>query len=368
MVNDTNNNVQEIDIKDLIQFVLRGKKWLFFGGLIGLFIGVFLYLLTPKEYTSTIKLLPSANSSSQYGSSSILSQFSGLAGLSMSQSSVGISTYQYAAIVATNKFQLDLLGQKVHISSDTTQFLLKDLIYSGFVESPLNSVIVFIKTYTIGLPSLVRSFLRDSDETYKMTYDDGVIEIGLEEALTIAELSERIILEVNESGIILIGVSTIDPVVSAEVAQRVSINLTNEVRSFYLSVQSNQIQFLENKKLVALNDLNIAEEKLTNWKDANSNIVTERIKSVERKLSAEYKLAYDIYSTITTELESTKIKINENLPVLKVIDPPVVSRKPSYPSPLISVFVGTFLGLFVGFGTYFMIGLIRNLKARIDEV
>ncbi|MEQ8554263.1 MAG: Wzz/FepE/Etk N-terminal domain-containing protein [Cyclobacteriaceae bacterium] len=365
MDQNSTNSVHEFDLKDLFLFVIGARKWLIFGASIGLILSILIYLLSPKEYTSTIKLLPS-NSSSSSSSSSLLKQFSGLAGVSLGESSSGIASYQYSTIISSKSFRLSLVKNKYHLIKDSSRVVLQEYLYSELVESPINLTLDFIKSYTIGLPGTIKYWL-SPPEFKEIYYDEGVIQLDIIELAVLAELNELINLEIDANGFVLITVSMPDPILAAELSNNVYLLLTKEVRELYLKDQEKQIDFLIGKKNVAYNELISAERELNNWKDSNSNLVTEKVRSIERQLTAKYNLAYDIYSTVSTELESAKIKLNENLPVMTVIDEPLIINKATYPRLLFFLVAGVFIGCFFGFAGYFILRMVHNFKKGLNE-
>ena len=65
-------------------------------------------------------------------------------------------------------------------------------------------------------------------------------------------------------------------------------------------------------------------------------------------LQSEYDLAYNVFTELAKQLETQKIQVKENTPVLTIIDPVYVPIEKSKPKRFSILIIWSFIGLFFG--------------------
>jgi uncharacterized protein involved in exopolysaccharide biosynthesis len=79
------------------------------------------------------------------------------------------------------------------------------------------------------------------------------------------------------------------------------------------------------------------------------------------RIESEYKISSTFYNTLLQKYEEAKLKVQQETPVIKVLEPPVVPNKRSEPKRTIIVLIATFLGGILGI----IVGLIRKKNYKL---
>jgi len=353
MENNHNNVDNKNNDLDLIEVVgLLWTKRSFIIKLTSLFIifGLLVSFGIKKEYKTSVKILPEL-SEGQGGASSLLKQFGGLsnlAGIDISGfSSLGmddaLNPKLYPDIIKSTPFLLNLLQQELLIPSlDTTVTLY---IYLTELQKP--SVIEYLGKYTIGLPGTLLTYYREKSdkEVNSSLQNDTPLDLTLKQNLTLKDLKERVtsFVETN-NGIIQISSEFPDKHVSAFIADATLNNLKEYVTSYRLDKLLKTLEFIQELHNTAKVNFISAQKELATFQDINKNVILASVKSEEDRLNANYNLTFNIYTSLSQQLEQAKIKIQEKKPLFKVLEPPQVPYKKSKPRRMLILIAMTFLG------------------------
>ena len=90
-----------------------------------------------------------------------------------------------------------------------------------------------------------------------------------------------------------------------------------------------------------------SQNALARFKDENRNINTSALHSEEQRLQAEFDLNFNLYKSLSQQLENAKIKVKENTPVFDILEPVKVPIERSEPKRFRIVFVYTVTGIFI---------------------
>nr|MCS5551288.1 Wzz/FepE/Etk N-terminal domain-containing protein [Gammaproteobacteria bacterium] len=152
--NPSHYEEDEIDLIALAKTLWEGRKTIIRVTLTFMVLGLFMALSTPVQYTSSIVVKPIlSNSKSSVGGS--LGGLAAMAGISLpsSTSSSELHPTLYPQIVGSYSFQKALMQTKLHISDVDEPMSYEDY----FLQHKQPSFLQNIKTYTLGLPSLILS-------------------------------------------------------------------------------------------------------------------------------------------------------------------------------------------------------------------
>lgn len=90
-------------------------------------------------------------------------------------------------------------------------------------------------------------------------------------------------------------------------------------------------------------------------------------KTEEERLQSEYQIAFSVYNELAKQLETAKIQVKEETPVLTVIEPITIPNEKSEPKRSMIVFIWTFLGGIVGVGWVFGKVYLEDIKKKWKE-
>ncbi|GAB3944199.1 Wzz/FepE/Etk N-terminal domain-containing protein [Spirosoma harenae] len=309
----------EIRLNDIITVLKSSTRRLILGGLIGLVIGALYAFSKPNIFKSTATLLPEVQSKSGMGG---LSSLAGLAGLNVDNINGpdAIRPELYPDVLKSIPFALELLKQEVYSKQLKTK-----LTFEAYITETGKSAIgsMLAKLFP---PSSDKIELADPKNFSK------AIQLTTEQYnLTKAVLAGIDPQYDKKSGIITITATETDPVVAATVARLSVEYLTNYITGYRTEKARRQVIFLEQRVSESKARYQAAEYAISNYRDRNRNVYLETAKINEQRLQADYLLEQTVYNDLSKQLEQAKIKVQEDTPVFKVLEPPTVPLRKSAP-------------------------------------
>lgn len=313
----------EIDLIELAKHIWGTRSTIYKFVAVGVILGLAVAFLSPKEYQSGATLIPEMPSS-QNGASSLLQQYGGLLGMSGSADlgSEGMIPPQlYPQIVQSLPFQLELLNQEVRFEEfDTTA-----TVYTFFDEINTPSLFSYLTGYTIGLPGKIIGMFRE--KTPKMGLPrgfeaDSIISVSKNQMEIIENMRGRVSASLSEeTGVINLTVEMPDPNAAAQVA-KTSIELIKEYVTQYRTRKAQEdLKFSQDQLESAEDRFREAQDRLAEFRDANINLSTARAQTQQQRLQSEYDLTFNVYNSMAQQVEQAKLKVQEQTPVVSVLQP-----------------------------------------------
>lgn len=332
-----------IDIRELIRYFSKNVRRLVKITAVFVLLGVAVILLTRNHYTSTLKFV----SQSGTNSGNLMSQLGGLSGLNLGvfegQNSTQLSPSLYQEILYSYPFLWKLSQSKIQVSG-------KEVKLGAFIEEHRRpSLKTLVKQYTIGLP---KKLFGEEPEPINLdlAVSDSVVFSRQELMPLFNEMMDMIILENDQNtSAISLRLETVSPEVSPQAAVHTYRLLSEYVTAYKTEKAVQNLNYIEKQFQEAKKRFYEAQVKLYNYRDRNQNLNFSAYKAEEERLQADYDLANNLYNNLALQLDQAKLKVQEDIPQLTVINPPVVSFQTSKPNiPMILAF-STFLGLMVSF-------------------
>lgn len=366
----------EIDLAELISKVWKGRVTIFITVAVCLAIGILIAAISPEEFESGTTLLPESSNSMQTNrNSSLIRQFGGFFDMGSSAGGAVLGTNMYPNITQSTPFYLHIMEQEVYFSSlDTTLSVLQ--YFSQVKEPPLTDN---IKRYTIGLPNLLLSLpdkwfkkkpvstvKPDSLEVRSAVPDDKPLKISSTQNGVISELKSRIMTTIEKDGTVKVITKMPDPYASAELADLAVDYLTDYVIEYRTEKVQQDLAFTERQFREAERRFLASQEKLASFRDRNTNIATARAQSEMERLQTEFNLTTSVYQSLAQQLEQAKIKVQEETPVFKELEPVQIPLKESEPNRKLIILAFIFLGIVIGFCIIFARIFIEYIKNALS--
>ena len=350
----------EIDLLELIQTLWKERKTIIKWTLIFTFIGLFIAVFSPKEYTATTVMVPQTSGSKVGGN---LSGLAAMAGINLNSGSVdGIPPNLYPNIVNSVPFKKTMLDTKIKIDN------LDDVItYEEYIEDHQKfNLISSIKKYTIGLPGLLLKSLKGEEKiNLSSTQNDSIIRISNEEYKTMKTLIERMSISVNDKeGFVSLSVTMPEALASAQMTDNAQKLLQESVTTFKINKAQEQLDFIENRYEEAKKDFLNKQANLASFQDRNRGISTALFATRLERLKADYNLAYNVYSELAKQLEAQKIQVKEDTPVFTIIEPVSVPVEKSKPKRVMILAVFILFGLIVSIGVILGKEWLKSLNIK----
>jgi hypothetical protein len=356
------NKTVEIDLLELAHKLW--EKRLFIAKITGVFFvfGIIVALTSPKEYTSTIVMVPQSNdATSKLGG---LSSLASMAGINLSDMGGGqsISPTLYPQIMGSITYEKELLQTPVKFEKIDQPISL----YDSYVNEKYQktSVLGFVAKYTIGLPGLILKNLKK--KSTNAVSDNAYITLNEDEKRAIDLLSDKVNLTLNDKdGYITLSANASEPLVSTQMVIAAQSLLQKYITLIKVEKAQQNFDFIQGQYKEAKRDYENAQERLASHQDLNRNVISAISKSQEDKLNNDYNLAFSVYSELAKQLEQAKIQVKDATPVLSIVQPAFVPIERSKPKRPLIVFVYTFLGVLASFGYIIVKPAIRQLREKV---
>ncbi|MGW8122577.1 Wzz/FepE/Etk N-terminal domain-containing protein [Roseivirga echinicomitans] len=358
---------KEIDLVDLINFLLTKRKIILYTVTVSIFLGIVYALIIPPQYEAQTTMLPQLGDNG--GMSSGLSGLASLAGVNLGQ--VGntkgdISADLYPEIVNSVPFQVEMLNTEFFLEELRDTISYREYLECFSPKDPLNKV----KKYTLGLPGLVINMLKGG------ILDEGGGETSSKDSLFKLNRSDFILIESGKrslnasvdkkTGKVTLSMVSTHPKVAAIMTNRALTLLQDFVIDFRLAKARQEFVFIDKLLLEKMDEYESAQQKLSSFRDRNINITTSSARAELIRLEGEYQLRLGVYTEIAKQRESSNIEIQKNIPNFTIIDPVVVPLDKVYPSKLKIIITSFFLGLLFCLIILGAIEVLSFLRSKAD--
>jgi uncharacterized protein involved in exopolysaccharide biosynthesis len=301
--------VSEINLADVFLFFKKYALALALSAVVFGVLGYMLSFLLPVAYKSSSTLIPESGSSANGMGS--LSGLARLSGFGRNESGGAIQPELYPAILETVPFSMYLLRQPIvdknNIAYKSLEEFLKSKDKPEKTDNQGAKVNHSISKDIISLSPLENANSRRALALVNCVYDPKI-------------------------GIITISSENSDPYVAAQMVEAASKYLIQYVSDYRTQKTVREVEFLGQRVAEAKKREQNAEFSLQSYRDRNRNAFSNLARIAEQRLQAEYLLAQSLYNDIVRKWEESKIKVKEEQPVIKVLEPtnvPLTRSKPS---------------------------------------
>jgi uncharacterized protein involved in exopolysaccharide biosynthesis len=333
-----------IDFKALFKILWKEKLWILLITSIFTLGGICYAFTAREEFVSEGKLLPeiSGGSGNSLGG---LANLIGVGGfeLGMKGNTEAIRPDLYPDILKSTPFFLRLFNQNFFTKNGENQNFEKfyNLKVEGG-EKPESDDLILIKVKP-----------------------EGVITLNKLTENRILDLQERINANIDKkSGVISVSVKMPDPVVAASITKFAIDYMTEYVTEYRTEKIRKEVDFLGEKVASSKGKLYNIQERKALYSDQFS-APTIRLQSADvqrERIESEHKISSSFYNELLKKYEEAKIKLQQETPVFKIYNPPLVPNYKSEPRRLVIIVIFTILGFLIGAGiSIFIKGNYLNL-------
>ncbi|MBC8152981.1 MAG: lipopolysaccharide biosynthesis protein [Bacteroidetes bacterium] len=306
-------------------------------GLIFGVIGVTYAFLAPVEYTTEARIMPEL----QARLAANLKRFGALAELAgidiqSANTTEAVRPDLYPDVLTSTPFLLAVLGKPV----TTTNKKRYPTLLSFLTASTANPIGTWLNDGPLILP--------------KVTPAGWLVRMSKEQEDLLKDLRERIVSDLDkQSGLILIRVKMPDAEVAAQVCQYAIDYLTQYVVDYRVGKTRKDLTFFTERLREAKTRYTQALVALSAYSDQNRFVYTQAARVEGKRLEAEHDLSQSLYSELSRQYEQTRIRVQEETPILTVLEPPKVSARRSEPRRTLTVLIFAGLGFLAGVGWIF---------------
>jgi capsular polysaccharide biosynthesis protein len=369
MTENIKNPSDEIDLIELIRHLWNGRKLIIKITAAFIALGLIIALTSPKQYKVEVRMLPEMKNSSGGGASALLRQFSGLGGFAMpmGEGSDAIGPMLYPDVLKSTPFYLELLSTKITYKTDDET--LDVTVFEYLNDYTKNSLMGVIMKYTFKLPWTILGWIKGEQEVVEEELVLGqkqFTRITKEQFETIKELQDKIGASIDQkTGVISISTEFSEPYITAQIAD-FSVNyLSTYITEYRVEKAKTDLQFIEERYLEKEKEYLYAQRVLAQFRDANRNVQSAAARTEEERLNNKYTLAFNVYNGLAQQLEQAKIKVQEETPVIKILEPVQIPVEKSKPKRFLIILVSGFLG---GLFSVVYIFVTKNFNFKLSTI
>lgn len=327
-----NKEVRIIDMRKIAKTLLENRR-IFYKTLPVVFIvSCLLIISVPRYYISEVKLAPEMELSAGGGTIGTIASSFGF-NLSDMQTMDAISPLLYPDLMEDNSFVTDLFSIKVRTEDGTIETdyytYLKKYQSTAWWNYPLRWVKRLFKE---------KSKKGNGDGTFD-PYNIGKDVNDVAEAIR-----GNVLLNVDKKTTVLtISVTAQDPMVCKIMADSLRVKLQDFITAYRTNKACVDVTYYEGLVADAKKEYEDIRASYIQFTDANQDVLLESVRAKQEDLENEMQLKYNTYSTLCTQLQAAKAKVQERTPVFTVIKGAAVPVKPAGPKRMIFVLGMMFL-------------------------
>lgn len=166
------------------------------------------------------------------------------------------------------------------------------------------------------------------------------------------QIRSNITLSVDaKNGVITIKVQDQDPLICKTVADSARNRLQNFITSYRTEKARKDVIYYGRLAAQAKSEYEKARRLYGSYSDANTDIVLESFKSKTEDLENDMQLKYNNYSSLVTQMQAARAKLQERTPAFTVLQGSAVPIKPAGPKRTLFVFMMMFFS-FIAISLY----------------
>lgn len=371
--NQISKQVQDDEISinfgEIWRALLKYKFVIAITALLFAILGALYSLTLNNEYEASVKMVPESSDNKSGGGGGLggLSSLAGLAGINIggTTGTDAIQPAMYPNIVESIPFLQELINAKIYNPKIKKWQVLKEYLKEHQSNAP-------IKLYDSEKLEEDRAKKKLSDADLKdLTIPSfpgqsiDFINIDLKEAHILNKLKSYIKVEVDKKTMFLTITCTLqNPVIAANLTSLVQNQLTRYIVNYRTEKVRKEMIFLTSRQDEARKRYDQALFTFSNYKDQNRNRFLNVAKTQEKKLQYEVDLAFNLYSSLTTQLSEAQIRVQKETPIFKVLEPARVPLSRTSPKRSLITIGAMFIGIFVSLVIVFFKSV--NLKELLS--
>ncbi len=349
----------EVDLGKLFKEFWKKRKFISYVTGVFLVIGILVAFTSKVEYQASCKLL-SENQGSTIPNIGGLASLTGF-NIPISKNSEQLSPKLFPEIIKSVPFQLDLIHEPIHFQIlDST---MSSFIYFTHIASPS---IFEQMTITSILGKIKNVFSKKIEEKTEEKID--ILHVLPKEWSVIQNLRERFKIEVTaKTGVIEVTTEMPDFYAAAQMTNILVKKLTAEVISYKTEKTKTNLFFIKDR----YNECKTAYEKkqkiLARYSDRNKNLSSSLVRIEYQRLQNDMDIAFEVYKNLASQLEQAKIKVKEETPVFKILDPVTLQQNPIKPKKKLIIFIFILVGMMSAIITILVKKLMKLVIQKEDK-
>lgn len=340
-------NNDQIDVLALIKPVWVKRVFIVKVTLLFFLFGLFVAIFTPKEFRASSMFMPQTGETSGVSGGS-LGGLASLAGINVgsNNSSNEIPPDLYPQIAASVNFRAALMNSKLKLDGVSDKVTYGDY-YKSYIKP---SVLGTIRQYTIGLPRiLIAAVIGNSEESITVRPSkEQIRSLSPDEVDHFRRIGTQLVISPDsKKGFVTISFIMPDASLAAQMAKHAEVLLQDEVKRFKVQKATEELNYVEETYLKKKEAFEKIQTDLAVFRDRNQNLSSAMASNELQKLQSKYDLAFGLYNDFAKQLEQSKLQLNKDTPIFRVLQEVTVPANKSSPNrPMILISI-TIVGLLV---------------------
>lgn len=359
----SDRSFDRISYLELIQLIVAKKNILIYTLIVFTLGGILVVVTSPLEYESSAITI----SESEEGGMTGLRHLGGLAGMAginfPTENKSTFSPDMYPDVISSRSFLLGIINEEFFFKTKGKNMTIK----TYYLEERPGNILSKTFRFILNVPSKIVNLFSSVDEVAigDPTADDqpeeGVLRIDSSDEYAISQLRKRINIG-NNGRLITLNVKAPEPLIAVQLNNIVLDKLISYATEYKTEKQRTNLEFIEERTREAEQNLKDVQLVLASFRDSNQGIVTQKARTREEFLQAEFNIAFNVYNTLKQEEEQTRIQLKKETPIFTIFEPAVVPLAAAEPKTSFILITSVFLGVFVGIGLIVSFIIIEFVK------
>lgn len=321
---ENKKDLKVIDIIDIIKKLWANKK-LFAKTLPIAFVLSYIYIIGfPRYYTTDVKLAPELDGTSMNSTLGSLASSFGF-DIDNLQSNDAITPLLYPGLMEDNGFVTSLFNVQVKSKDGSI-----NTTYHDYLEKYQKSTIWSVPF------NWIKNLFKKKQEGGAGIMDP--YDLSTSEDAIAGSIRDKIKINFDKkTGVITITIKDQDALICRTIGDSVKTRLQDFITDYRTSKARTDYEYYLKLTMEAKQEYEEAFQRYGQKADANSKVA---LKSVELKLEDmenELQLKYNTYTTLNTQMQASKAKVQERTPAFTLIKGASVPIKPSEPKRMVFV-------------------------------
>lgn len=356
---------EQISVLEAIKYLLSFWKVVLTFVIVFAFVGILSAFKTVSEsYTSTSIVIPDGGAPPKQNTGSELEDL--LQEQVQSSGKLGIESFP--GIIENYPFLLNLIDEKILSEKNGGYIELGEYVSNMQEISAFDRFLGRVSTFPNKIFQLFET-KRESlvDTVITNTIPVDTLKVVSQRQLGLMQLlSKQITVEGNNT----ITIETVMPEakVSTRLNNLVFEKLVEEVTRIKTAKQQRDLILMKSQLDTARSNFEKSQKKLADFRDSNKGNNSASAQTTLERLSAEYNLHFDVYSSLATEYELAKIELIKNTPFYDVIEPAYVPLLPNQSAGFNISSLIRFVIIGIALGIVFMVTYTGMLILKLFNV
>lgn len=331
----------EIDLMDILKRIWQGRLTIIKITAVFAILGALYALGSPNEYTTTTKLLPEVQQTNNIGRFGGLAAQFGLGGTTSGATNDVLPPQIYPEILNSTDFLHEIIKKSVYYKEIQDSITIQEFYNEHKKSNPFVG-------YTVGLPFKLLALIRSAPDAMivdDFTTSETYKRIPPREMAAIGGVRQAVVSKRDQmTGLLTITVTTQSPEITAQLTNFVTSSLSDYLIAYRTEKSRQNLHFLERRHAEARESFVMEQEGLAAFRDQNRGNLSELARVVEQNIQSEYNVKFNVYNSLTEQLEQARIRLQQDTPVISIVQQGIYPNRKSGPNRMLIIIIYVIIG------------------------